>query len=81
MKIEISDESVDALIRDILVRDYGWMADECKDMEKRKQEGNLPPYTEYDLENNKVFLDAFETLLKYYLPISEANAIIKEKRA
>jgi hypothetical protein len=81
MKIEISDESVDALIRDILVRDYGWMVDECKDMEKRKQEGNLPPYTEYDLENNKVFLDAFETLLNYYLPVSEAKAIIKEKRA
>lgn len=81
MKIEISDESVDALIRDILVRDYVWMVQECKDMEKRKQESNLPPYTEYDLENNKVFLDAFETLLNYYLPVSEAKAIIKEKRA
>jgi hypothetical protein len=81
MKIEISDESVDALIRDILVRDYGWMAEECKEMQMRKDEGRLPPYSEYDLENNNVFLEAFETLLKYYLPISEANAIIKEKRA
>lgn len=81
MKIEISDESVDTLIRDILVRDYGWMVQECKDMEKRKQEDNLPPYTEYDMENNKVFLEAFETLLMYYLPVDEAKALIKEKRS
>lgn len=81
MKIEISDETVDNLFRDILVRDYGWMMDECKQMQKRKDKGNLPPYSEFDLENNKVFIEGFETLLKYYLPFTEANELIKEMRA
>ena len=81
MKVEISDETADSLMRDMLVKDYGYMLQDIKDIEKRKANGKLEPYTEYDLENNKMFVEAFETLLKYYLPFTEANALIKEMRA
>ena len=78
MKIEISDETVDSLFRDILIKDYGYMIEDIKRLESRE---SLPTHLKEDLENNKMFVEAFETLLKYYLPFTEANTLIKEMRA
>ena len=77
MKIEISDETVDSIFRDMLIKDYGYIVEDIKRLENLE---SLPEHLKEDLADNKVFAEAFETLLKYYLPICEANELIKEMK-
>lgn len=77
MKIEISDETVDSIFRDMLIKDYGYIVEDIKRLENLE---SLPEHLKEDLADNKVFAEAFETLLKYYLPIYEANELIKEMK-
>jgi hypothetical protein len=77
MMIEISNETVDSLFRDMLIRDYGYMIEDIKRLETRE---DLPKHLKEDLEHNIEFAAAFETLLRYYLPITEANELIVEMK-
>jgi len=77
MMIEISNETVDSLFRDMLIKDYGYMIEDIKRLEAREE---LPKHLKEDLEYNKELAGAFEALLRYYLPISEANELIEEMK-
>ena len=77
MMIEISNETVDSLFRDMLIKDYGYMIEDIKRLEAREE---LPKHLKEDLEHNIELAGAFETLLRYYLPITEANELIVEMK-
>ena len=74
-KIEVSDETVDSLFRDILVEDYHRLRSDIYELSNRE---NLPQFEHEDLENNKRYFEAIKVLMEYYLPYDKAQAIIGE---
>jgi len=77
MMIEISDGTVESLFRDMLIKDYGYMIEDIKRLESRE---SLPTHLKEDLVHSREMAYAFETLLRYYLPITEANELIVEMK-
>jgi len=78
-KIEISDETAESMFRDILVEDYRRIRNDIYDLTNRAVEkGELKPFEQEDLENNKQYFEAIKVMLGYYLPLSDAEAIIGE---
>ena len=78
-KIEISDETAESMFRDILVEDYRRIRGDIYDLTNRAVEkGELLPFEQEDLDNNKQYFEAIKVMLGYYLPQSEADIIIGE---
>jgi len=78
-KIEISTETAESMFRDILVEDYRRIRNDIYDLTNRAVEkGELKPFEQEDLENNKQYFEAMKVMLGYYLPFSDAEAIIGE---
>lgn len=75
-KIEVSDNTVDMIFRDILVEDYIRLCQDIKDLEHRY----LEAWEIEDLENNKKYKKAFKTILRYYLTHDEANELIQRMK-
>ena len=74
--IEISDDSVDAIFRDILVNDYLHMRQDINLMETRVTNGEeLQSFELEDLSNWIKTVAAFDILLDYYFVHHEANDI------
>lgn len=76
-KIDVCDETVENILRDILVQDYKGICNDIKTLEQRE---NLPEHLMSDLESNKYYREGFEILLKYYLRYDDANELIKEMK-
>lgn len=77
--IEITDETVDSLFRDILVEDYRRIRNDIYGLTNRAiEKGKLTEYEQEDLDNNKRYFEAMKVLLGYYLPESDAEKIIGE---
>lgn len=64
MKIELSDDTVDQLLRDILIRDYQMIA---KDIKKLQSRPDLKNFEREDLENCQRTIAAMEIILEYYV--------------
>ena len=78
-KIEISDETAESMFRDILVEDYRRIRNDIYDLTNRAVEnGELKSFEQEDLENNKEYFEAMKVMLGYYLPQTDADAIIGE---
>jgi hypothetical protein len=76
-QIDISDETADALFRDILVTDYRGLRTQIYDLRAR---GLLPDYEQEDLENAIRYYEAIKIMMEYYLPLHEAQTIQEEKQ-
>lgn len=62
--ITITDETADALFREILIQDYRGLRDDIKKLESQK---NLDALDSEDLANNKKYLAAMEGIMEYYI--------------
>jgi hypothetical protein len=75
MKIEISDETVDELIKDILIKDYRAFIKRIKELETIKDPES---WQQADLEDEKYFLKAMKVMLTYYLEHDRYTELFNE---
>ena len=73
--IEISDETVDALIKDVLVKDYLGFIKRVKELEAIE---NPEPWQQADLEDEKYFLKAMKVMLTYYMDFNSYTELFNE---
>lgn len=64
MKIELTGEAVDGLMRSILLQDYQSL---CSDIENLESAKELPQYKQEDLAANREYKAAMEKLMEYYI--------------
>lgn len=72
--IELNDETLDKIYKQILVQDYLSLVREVKELKK------IPKKKDYqfeDLENCIKYRDALKIAITYYFPHEEAKKIIK----
>ena len=77
-KVELTDETVEMIFRDILVEDYIRICRDIKELEAN--EGKLESWEREDLENNKYYRKGFKKILRYYLVHSEAEELINRMK-
>ena len=75
--VELDIEQVDKIFANQLTEDYRRLKSEIRDLESRIE--TLRPHEEEDLEDSRKYADAVETLLKYYLPSTEAQKLIDDE--
>jgi hypothetical protein len=75
MQIEISDETVDGLIKDVLVKDYIGFINRVKELEAIE---NPETWQQADLENEKYYLKAMKVMLTYYLDFDSYTELFNE---
>ena len=73
--IKVTQEIKEEMVLSTLKEDYVGI---CKDISMLKTRTNLPLHLQEDLIDNVALKNAIEVLLKYYMPISEANNYIKK---
>ena len=76
-QIDISDDTADALFRDILVTDYRGLRTQIYELRAR---GELPDFEQEDLENAIRYFEAMKIMMEYYLPLHEAQTIQEEQQ-
>lgn len=64
MKVELTGEAVDGLMRSILLQDYRSL---CSDIENLESAKELPQYKQEDLAANREYKIAMEKLMEYYI--------------
>lgn len=64
MKVELTNEAVDGLMRSILIQDYKGLCSDIKNLESAKK---LASYQREDLEHNYEYKSAMEKLMEYYV--------------
>ena len=64
MKVELTSEAVDGLMRSILIQDYKGL---CMDIENLESAKDLPQYKREDLSANREYKAAMEKLMEYYI--------------
>ena len=79
--IEISNDTVDQLFKDILIQDYRAMVESVNELTALAMQENFLPYQVEDLNDNRTFLDAMAVLLTYYLTKSEYFKILVDTPA
>jgi hypothetical protein len=77
-KVELSDNTVDMIFRDILVEDYIRLCNDIKDLEAKFDE--LESWEREDLVNNKYYRKGFKKILRYYLTRDEADQLIQRMK-
>ena len=75
MQIEISDETLDGLIKDVLVKDYIGFINRVKQLEAIE---NPEPWQKEDLDNERHFLSAMKIMLTYYLDFDSYTELFRE---
>jgi len=75
--VELDLEQIEKIFADQLTEDYRRLKEEIRDLERRIE--TLRPHEEEDLEDSRKYADAVETLLRYYLPSTEAQKLIDEE--
>ena len=64
MKVELTSDAVDGLMRSILLEDYRSL---CSDIKRLEGMDNRSDYQTKDLENNIEYRAAMEKMLEYYI--------------
>ena len=64
MKVELTSEAVDGLMKSILLQDYRSL---CSDIENLESAEELPQYKQEDLTANREYKIAMEKLMEYYI--------------
>jgi hypothetical protein len=75
MQIEISDETVDEVIKDILISDYHGFIARIKQLEAIE---NPESWQKEDLDNERHFLTAMKIMLTYYLRHDQYTELFNE---
>lgn len=65
MKVDLSPDAVDSLMRSILIQDYKSLCSDIRRLEDNKEK--LEKYQLEDLEHNLLYKIAFEKLMEYYI--------------
>ena len=73
--IEVSDETVDALVKDVLVKDYLGFIRRVEELEAIE---NPKPWQQEDLDNERYFLAAMKTMLTYYMDFDSYTELFRE---
>ena len=73
-KIEVTDETAESIFRDILVQDWRGLKQSVKELEAKLED--LKPHQLEDLEADRRFVLAIETLMEYYIEHNERLAIL-----
>ena len=76
--IKINYDIRDELMKQFLLDDYDGTIHELKYLKKK---GYLEQYQQEDYDYHTDLKEAFERLLRFYLPVYEANKLIGEKNA
>jgi hypothetical protein len=74
-KIEISDETLDDLLKDVLIQDYRSFINNIKQLEAVK---DPEPWQLEDLDNDRHYLAAMKIMLTYYLPHDRYRELFNE---
>ena len=64
MKVELTNDAVDGLMKSILIQDYKGL---CEDINRLESAKELATYQKQDLEHNYRYRNAMETLMEYYV--------------
>jgi hypothetical protein len=64
MKVELTSEAVDGLMRSILMQDYRGIVEDTDRLKKVKDK---QIYQLQDIEHNLRYIDAMEVLMEYYV--------------
>ena len=64
VKVEITNDTADALFKDILVQDYRGLVRSISELESR--DADLEPYQIEDLSNDRRLKAAIEIMMEYY---------------
>lgn len=64
MKVELTSEAVDGLMKSILLQDYRSL---CSDIENLESAKELKEYQQQDLEHNYRYRNAMEIMMEYYV--------------
>lgn len=64
MKVELTNEAVDGLMRSILMQDYRGIVE---DTDRLKEVKDKQTYQLQDIEHNLRYIDAMEVLMEYYV--------------
>ena len=64
MKVELTSDAVDSVMRSVLLQDYRYL---CEDITRLSSSDNLAEYQKEDLEHNLRYKQAMETILEYYI--------------
>jgi hypothetical protein len=75
-QIDISDDTADALFRDILITDYRGLRTQIYELRAR---GELPDFEQEDLENAIRYYEAIKIMMEYYLPHHELADILDQE--
>ena len=73
--IKITQEVKEEMVLSTIKDDYTLI---CKDIASLKNRTDLPPHLHEDLIQDCVLKKAMEILLKYYMPVAEAEDYIKK---
>lgn len=73
--IKVSEETIDQIFKDTIIDDYRRLRDETA----RLKNNNLRSFEIEDLINNIRWMDAYETIMTYYLTDYERSKIINEQ--
>ena len=73
--IELSDETVDGLIKDVLIKDYRGFVKRVKQLEAIE---NPEPWQQADLDDERYFLNAMKIMLTYYLEHDRYRELFNE---
>ncbi len=66
MKVELTSDAVDGLIKSILLQDYKSL---CEDINRLETAKELANYQKQDLEHNYRYRNAMETMMEYYVGV------------
>ena len=64
MKVELTSDAIDGLMRSILLEDYRSL---CSDIKRLESMDNRSEYQTKDLENNIEYRAAMEKMMEYYI--------------
>lgn len=79
LKIEVSQETAESLMRDILIEDYRGLRESLYDLVNRGvEEGKLGSHHIEDYEFNKRVFEAMKVVMEYYLADHDRVAILAE---
>ena len=73
--IEISDETMDGLIKDVLVKDFLGFIKRVKELEAIE---NPEPWQQADLDDERYYLKAMKVMLTYYLDFDSYTELFNE---
>jgi hypothetical protein len=73
--VEISDETLDELFKDVLIQDYRSFIKNIKQLEAVK---DPEPWQLEDLDNDRHYLAAMKIMLTYYLDFDSYTELFRE---